>query len=46
MQMRHGLTGSSAIINADVVSVWLKLFVQNQFGSVKQGKKIAALLLR
>jgi hypothetical protein len=27
MQMQHGLTGSSAVIDADVVALGLKLFV-------------------
>jgi hypothetical protein len=45
MQMRHGLTGGSAVIDTDVVTLRLKLFVQNLFGPIKQGQQFAALLL-
>ena len=44
MQVRHGLTGGSAVIDADVIALRLKLFVQNQFGMVKQAQQVTTLL--
>ena len=44
--MLHGLLGSGTVIDADVVALRLKLFIQNQFGTVKQGEQVAALQFR
>ena len=45
MQMRHSLAGGRAVIDADVVALWLQLFVQNQFGTVEQRQQVTTLLI-
>lgn len=46
MQVRHRLPGNSAVIDADVVALWLQLGVQHPLGTVKQGQQVGTLLLR
>jgi hypothetical protein len=46
MQVRHGLTCGSAIIDTNVVALRVQFFVQRSLGMVKQAQKVAAFQVR
>ena len=43
MQVKHRLPSGGPVVDANVVALWLELFVQNNLGSIKQRKQFSTL---
>ncbi len=46
MHMRHGLARALTIIDSNVVTLRMKLLVDDKFGIIQQGQDVHALLYR